>query len=65
MFCELFDRWHGPGPDPVGGEQPGQVLGNSLISAGVNFATRVRKGIDTEAAYQAPTWAAVKLDTRI
>jgi len=64
VFCDLFDRWNGPGLDPVGGGNPGQVQGNSLISAGVNFASRVRKGIDTEAAYKTDL-GAFKLDTRI
>lgn len=66
LFCDLFERWEGPGPDPTGA-QPGQILGNSLISAGVNFAKRVREGIDVEAAYRTelPVAGGVKLDTRL
>jgi outer membrane receptor protein involved in Fe transport len=62
-LCALFERWRGPGVGPVG-EQPGQILGNSLLQAGQNFAKRVRKGIDFEAAYRT-NLGAIKLDTRL
>ena len=51
-FCPLFERYLGTGPGPFG-EITGQVLGNSLIQAGVNFAKRQRKGIDVNASYRA------------
>ena len=51
-LCGLFTRFRGPGTGPLG-ELPGQILGNSLISAGQNFAKRVRRGIDTQIAYRA------------
>ena len=63
IFCDLFDRWIGPGPDSTG-QQPGQIQGNTLLSAGVNFAKRIRKGIDIEAAYRTDI-GAFKLDTRL
>jgi outer membrane receptor protein involved in Fe transport len=50
-FCPLFERYLGTGPGPFS-EITGQVLGNSLIQAGVNFASRRRRGIDVNAAYR-------------
>lgn len=50
-FCGLFSRWTGPGTGPFG-EQPGQIEGNTLISAPFNFAKRVRRGIDTQINYR-------------
>jgi outer membrane receptor protein involved in Fe transport len=63
VFCDLFERHLGPGADPTG-QQPGQIRGNSLISAGVNFAKRVRRGIDFEGAYGTKI-GGVRLDTRL
>jgi outer membrane receptor protein involved in Fe transport len=63
VFCDLFERHLGPGPDALG-QQPGQIRGNSLISAGVNFAKRVRRGIDFEGVYTTKI-GAVRLDTRL
>jgi outer membrane receptor protein involved in Fe transport len=51
-FCPLFKRFLGTAPGPFG-EITGQVLGNSLNQAGLNFASRERKGIDVNAAYRA------------
>ena len=62
-LCSLFERWRGPGLGPLG-EQPGQIKGNTLLSAGQNFAKRVRKGVDIEAAYRT-NLGAIKLDTRL
>jgi outer membrane cobalamin receptor len=50
IFCGQFSRWRGPGNGPLG-EVPGRILGNSLINAPVNFASRVRRGIDTNVGY--------------
>lgn len=44
---------------------PGQILGNSLISAGVNFAKRVRRGIDVSANYRAKLGGNVLLNTQL
>ncbi|HEV2593809.1 MAG TPA: TonB-dependent receptor [Sphingomicrobium sp.] len=63
-LCGLFSRWRGPGAGP-NGEVPGQVLGNSLISAGQNFARRVRRGIDTQVGYRARLGGNVVLDTNL
>lgn len=51
IFCGQFQRWAGPGTGPLG-EQPGRILGNSLINAPVNFAKRVRRGIDVNFNYR-------------
>ncbi|HEX6374728.1 MAG TPA: TonB-dependent receptor [Allosphingosinicella sp.] len=51
VFCQQFERWRGPGPGPFG-EVPGEILGNSLINAPLNFASRIREGIDTQVSYR-------------
>ena len=63
-LCGLFTRFRGPGTGPLG-ELPGQILGNSLISAGQNFAKRVRRGIDTQIGYRARLAPRVVLDTNL
>lgn len=50
-LCAVFTRYRGATTGPLG-EQPGQILGNSLVSAPVNFAKRVRRGIDSNLAYR-------------
>jgi outer membrane receptor protein involved in Fe transport len=51
IFCPQFQRWDGPGKGPLG-EDPGDILGNSLISAPLNFAKRTRRGIDVNFSYR-------------
>ncbi|MBA3941009.1 MAG: TonB-dependent receptor [Sphingopyxis sp.] len=51
VFCGQFQRWDGPGVGPLG-ENPGQILGNSLINAPLNFAARTRRGIDVNLSYR-------------
>ena len=51
IFCQQFTRFRGPGTGPFG-EVPGAILGNSLIVAPLNYARRVREGIDTQLKYQ-------------
>ena len=51
IFCAQFTRFAGPGVGPLG-EQPGRILGNSLISAPLNFAKRQRRGIDVNFVYR-------------
>jgi outer membrane receptor protein involved in Fe transport len=51
IYCGQFQRWNGPGLGP-NGEQPGRILANSLISAPLNFANRVRRGVDVNMAYK-------------
>jgi outer membrane receptor protein involved in Fe transport len=63
-FCPLFTRWRGPGAGPLN-EVPGAILGNSLVQAGVNFAKRIRRGIDLNANYRARFNSNVTLDTNL
>jgi len=51
IFCQQFERFRGPGTGPLG-EVAGRVLGNSLINAPLNFASRKRRGIDVNFAYR-------------
>jgi outer membrane receptor protein involved in Fe transport len=51
VFCQQFTRFRGPGLGP-NGERPGEVLGNSLINAPLNFARRERVGFDVNLAYR-------------
>ncbi len=51
VFCQQFTRFRGPGTGP-NGEIAGRILGNSLIAAPLNYASRVRKGIDVNASYR-------------
>jgi outer membrane receptor protein involved in Fe transport len=62
VFCGLFQRYLGAGPGPLG-EITGQVLGNTLLQAGVNFAARRRRGIDTNIAYRTELMDNVRLNT--
>ena len=64
IFCSLFTRFRGPGTGPLG-EQAGQILGNSLVSAGVNFAKRVRRGIDFNLSYRTNISSDVRFDTSL
>lgn len=64
QFCALFTRYRGTGAGPFG-ENSGQILGNSLVSAGVNFAKRVRRGIDVDLSYRTDISENVKFDTRM
>ncbi len=63
-FCAQFQRYRGTGPGPLG-ETPGQILGNSLIQAPLNFAKRIRRGIDFEVAYRTNLGADSRLNTRL
>ena len=49
-FCNLFQRYTGAGPGP-NGEVQGQILQQSLIQAGLNFASLKRRGIDVQLNY--------------
>ncbi|WP_294063207.1 TonB-dependent receptor [Sphingomonas sp.] len=63
-LCAVFSRWQGPGVGALG-EQPGQILGNSLVSAPVNFAKRIRRGVDVNLTYRAQLSDDIRLDTNI
>ncbi|MCC6925029.1 TonB-dependent receptor [Novosphingobium sp.] len=64
VFCAQFSRWRGPGVGTLG-EQPGQLLGNSLINAPLNYAARVRRGVDTQITYRKTFSEKVKLSTNL
>jgi outer membrane receptor protein involved in Fe transport len=64
VFCSLFERWRGPGNSPQN-FVPGQILENSLVAAGVNFAARRREGIDVNAAYRTNVADLFKLSTNL
>lgn len=51
IFCKQFERFRGPGTGPLG-ETPGRILGNSLINAPLNFASRRRRGLDVNMSYR-------------
>jgi outer membrane receptor protein involved in Fe transport len=64
QFCALFERFQGPGTGPFS-EMPGEVLGNTTIQAPLNFAKRVREGLDFEAAYRVTLNEDIRLDSRV
>jgi outer membrane receptor protein involved in Fe transport len=67
VLCSLFTRWAGPGTSPAG-DLPGWVSGdpsNALTSAGQNFASRERKGIDFNASYRTRFFRNWVLDTNM
>jgi outer membrane receptor protein involved in Fe transport len=64
QFCALFTRIPA-GPNSPGGFAQGQILENSLIQAPRNFAKRIRRGIDVNAAYRARLSEDVRLDTNL
>lgn len=63
-FCSAFERYRGTGTGP-NAETPGDVLANSLIVAPLNFASRIRRGIDFEAAYRGDITDTLRLGTRM
>ena len=64
VFCSLFERFRGPGVGPKG-ENPGDVLFNSVLQGPQNFAKRERRGIDFNAAYRKRISSNVLLDTSL
>lgn len=62
VFCRSFQRWQGPGPGPFN-EVPGEIEGNTLIQAPLNFAKRTRRGIDTQVSYGTDLSDNVRLET--
>ncbi|THD34814.1 MAG: TonB-dependent receptor [Sphingomonas sp.] len=63
IYCALFTRYRGTGPGPLG-EVPGRILGNSLTNVPLNFAKRVRRGIDVNFDYR-HDFGGVALDTSL
>ncbi len=60
VFCQNFTRFRGPGVGPFN-ENPGDILGNSLLQAPLNFAKRARRGIDTQVNYRTNVSDNIKL----
>jgi outer membrane receptor protein involved in Fe transport len=63
-FCGLFARYRGAATSPIG-EIPGQIAANSLLQAPLNFAKRVRRGLDFEATFRTNLGADLALNTRL
>jgi outer membrane receptor protein involved in Fe transport len=51
QFCELFERFQGPGQGPSE-EIPGRILEDNLIVGPVNFAKLKVRGIDFDVSYR-------------
>ena len=64
LFCNLFKRWRGPGSGP-NGENPGDVLFNSILQGPQNFAKRIRRGIDFNGNYRHRLTPNAVLDTSL
>jgi outer membrane receptor protein involved in Fe transport len=64
VFCSAFTRFAGPGVGP-NGEQPGAVLGNSLVVAPLNFAKREASGIDVNLGYRTKIGENVRFSTNL
>lgn len=65
IFCRTFVRFRGPAGTGQFNEIPGQIQGNSLIQAPLNFAKRIREGIDTQLNYRAELSDTVSLSTNL
>ena len=63
-LCGSFARNLGAANGPAG-ELPGQVLSNSTIQGPLNFASRVRRGLDVEGAYRTNIGSDMKLSSRV
>ncbi|WP_353205422.1 TonB-dependent receptor [Sphingomonas sp.] len=64
VFCTAFARNLTSSAGPAG-ELPGAVLANSLIQAPLNFAKRIRKGIDFNLSYRTNLSSDVKISTNM
>jgi outer membrane receptor protein involved in Fe transport len=73
IFCQNFIRYRGtaPGSSPYPGIDyiiptvTGQILGNSLVQAPLNFAKRVRRGVDTQVNYRTSLFSGIGLNTNL
>jgi outer membrane receptor protein involved in Fe transport len=64
VFCTLYERYLGTGPGPLG-EATGEIKGNTLVQAGVNFASRQRRGIDVNLNYRTNLTDDIALNTHV
>lgn len=63
-FCTQFTRYRGTGPGSFG-EIPGQIQGNTLLQAPLNYAKRIRRGIDTQINFRQPITDSVSLSANL
>ena len=63
-LCGAFQRNLTNANGPAS-ELPGQILANSTVQGPQNFASRIRRGLDVEAAYAATLAPDLKLGTRL
>jgi outer membrane receptor protein involved in Fe transport len=63
-FCGLFQR-QPAGSTGTNGETPGNVVFNSVLQAPLNFASRIARGIDTNASYRAHLAPNITLDANV
>jgi outer membrane receptor protein involved in Fe transport len=63
-LCATFSRNLTGGAGPAG-ELPGQILNYTVVQGPQNFASRVRRGLDIEAAYRTNLTDNIRLDTRL
>ena len=64
IYCAQFSRYTGTGTGP-NGEAPGAILSNSLIVAPLNYARRIRKGIDFDLNYRTRLSDSVSLNSSL
>lgn len=64
QFCALVQRFAGPGTGPHG-EVAGQILDGTLIDVPLNFAKRIRRGIDFVATYNHSIGYQSKINARL
>nr|WP_184000189.1 TonB-dependent receptor [Sphingomonas kyeonggiensis] len=64
IYCSQFSRYLGTGTGP-NGELPGAIRSNSLIVAPLNYANRVRKGIDFDVSYRTRLGANASLNSSL
>jgi outer membrane receptor protein involved in Fe transport len=64
VFCSQFDRNRTTSVNSTG-DQPGRIVSNSLINAPLNFARRVRQGVDVNMGYRTNIGPNVKFSTNL
>ncbi len=63
-FCSLFQR-QPSGSTGANGETAGNVVFNTVLQAPLNFAKRIRRGVDLDANYRAHLSSNITLDTSL
>lgn len=64
QFCDIFERYRGTGAGP-NGETRGEILVQSLQQIPLNFASRVRRGIDVDVSYSREIGTNTFLNSRL